>query len=778
MHTIGMIMQQVQVNTKFLNALPSEWSKSITDVKLAKSLYTTTYDQLYTYLSQHECHANAERIMRERYLDPLALVANSQTLYNPSQSPQHLVPTMHLPPQQLTPVYATSIHHQQHHNSVNPQQYSVSSQSYVSLLVTQQPQAEFPQFDSDLACTQPKRPRNAAWFKEKAVLAEVKEAGLILDEEQLAFLADPGMDEAPVAQQTIPSNVAFQTEDLDAYDSDCNDLSLAKAVLMDNLSSCDSDVISKDNSDVTQNGPTFNQLFEINELKAQSEKDMVIRKLKDRIKSLMEKEGVENVKKDIDEIETINIELEHNLEVTFRKHTCFTRDLEGVDLLKGSRGSNLYTLSLDNLMLSSPICLLSKASKTKSSEDLGKLKPKVDIGIFVGYAPAKKAFLFTPEPAISTDTPSSTTIDQDAQSISTSETTPETPSPVIPLGVEEADHDIKVAHMDNNPFIEFLILEPSSEESSTQIEAMLEDLNEFERLEVWELVPRPDCYMIITMKWIYKVKLDELGGVLKNKARLVARGYRQEEGIDFEESFAPVARLKAICIFIAFATHMNMVVYQMDVKTAFLNGILLKEVYVSQPDGFVVLENPNHVYKLKKALYRLKQAPCAWYDLLSSFLLSQKFTKGTFDPTLLVSGEGKDILLMSMMDKLSLFLGRKISQSPRGIFLNQSKYALSLLKNYGMEAYKPADTPMVEKSKLDEDLQGKTVDPTSYHEMIGPDLVFADSCIALTPFADADHASCQDTKKKYVLKYENVGRKISDLFVKEAEEYGHIQYMS
>ncbi|GJX10513.1 retrovirus-related pol polyprotein from transposon TNT 1-94 [Tanacetum coccineum] len=154
--------------------------------------------------------------------------------------------------------------------------------------------------------------------------------------------------------------------------------------------------------------------------------------------------------------------------------------------------------------------------------------------------------------------------------------------------------------------------------------------------------------MVITLKWIYKVKLDELGGVLKNKARLVARGYRQEEGIDFEESFAPVARLEAIRIFIAFVAHMNMVVYQMDVKTAFLNGILREEVYVSQPDGFVDPENPNHVYKLKKALYGLKQAPRAWYDLLSSFLLSQKFTKGTVDPTLFVRREGKDILLVQI----------------------------------------------------------------------------------------------------------------------------------
>ncbi|GKE97245.1 retrovirus-related pol polyprotein from transposon TNT 1-94, partial [Tanacetum coccineum] len=140
---------------------------------------------------------------------------------------------------------------------------------------------------------------------------------------------------------------------------------------------------------------------------------------------------------------------------------------------------------------------------------------------------------------------------------------------------------------------------------------MQEEHNEFERLGVWELVPQPDKVMVITLKWIYKVKLDELGGILKLKARLVAHGYRQEKGIKYEESFAPVTRLEAIRIFLAFAAHMNIVVYQMDVKTVFLNGSLLEEVYVSQPDGFVDPNNPYHVYKLKKALYGLKQAPHA-----------------------------------------------------------------------------------------------------------------------------------------------------------------------
>ncbi|GKE09009.1 retrovirus-related pol polyprotein from transposon TNT 1-94 [Tanacetum coccineum] len=213
---------------------------------------------------------------------------------------------------------------------------------------------------------------------------------------------------------------------------------------------------------------------------------------------------------------------------------------------------------------------------------------------------------------------------------------------------------------------------------------------------------------------------------------------------------------------------------------AFLNGILRDEVYVSQLDGFVDQDNPNHVYKLKKAFYGLKQAPHAWYDLLSKFILSHEFSKGTVDPTFFIRRQDKDILL--------------ISQSPRGIFLNQSKYALESLKKYGKESSDPVDTPIVEKSKLDEDPQGKVVDPTHYHEMVGtlmyltasrPDLTFdvcmcasyqakptekhlhavkkifkylkgtvnrglwypKDSSIALTAYVDADHAGCQDTRR-------------------------------
>nr|GFA25394.1 hypothetical protein [Tanacetum cinerariifolium] len=554
---------------------------------------------------------------------------------------------------------------------------------------------------------------------------------------------------------------------------------------------------------------------------------------------------------------------------------CFTQNRSIIRLRHGKTPYELLHNKLPNLSFFHVFCAL--CYPTNDSENLGKLQPKTDIGIFIGYAPTKKAFriykrrtrrivetihvdfdeltemasehsssgpalnemtpatissgllqksssstpyvppsrndwdlLFQPmfdellnsPPSVvhqapevialiddvippvqddSTGSPSSTTVDQDAPSVSKSHTTTEIQSSVIPQEVEEDNFDIEVAHMRNDSLLGVPITEVTSAQSSSTvsphqivqpdhpipqhtskwikdhplnniivepktykdaltqscwIEAIQEELNEFERLEVWELVPRPDKVMVITLKWIYKVKLDELGGILKNKARLVARGYRQEERIDFEESFALVARLEAIRIFLAYAAHKNM------------------------PDGFVDQDNLNHVYKLKKALYGLKQASCAWYDMLSSFLISQDFSKGSVDPTLFIRRKGNDLLL-----------------SP---------------KKYGFESCDPVDTPMVEKSKLDEDKERKAVDPSHYRGMIGtifyltasrPDLQFAmcaryqarptkthvhavkrifrylrgtvhrglsypkDSSVVLTAFTDADHAGCQDTRR-------------------------------
>ncbi|GKF62213.1 retrovirus-related pol polyprotein from transposon TNT 1-94 [Tanacetum coccineum] len=164
---------------------------------------------------------------------------------------------------------------------------------------------------------------------------------------------------------------------------------------------------------------------------------------------------------------------------------------------------------------------------------------------------------------------------------------------------------------------------------------MQDELHQFDRLKVWELVDKPFGKMIIKLKWLWKNKKDEDQTVIHNKSRLVAKGYAQEEGIDFEESFAPIARLEAVWIFVAHAAHKSFLIYQMDVKTAFLNGPLKEEVYVAQPKGFVDPDHPEKVYLLRKDLYGLKQAPRA-------------FSKGTIDPTLFKIKYGEDILLVQI----------------------------------------------------------------------------------------------------------------------------------
>jgi hypothetical protein len=152
---------------------------------------------------------------------------------------------------------------------------------------------------------------------------------------------------------------------------------------------------------------------------------------------------------------------------------------------------------------------------------------------------------------------------------------------------------------------------------------MQSELNNFTRNQVWELVERPKNHNVIGTKWVYRNKENEDGIVVKNKSRLVAQGYTQVEGLDFDETFAPVARLEAIRILLSYACSRNIKLYQMDVKSAFLNGKISELVYVEQPPGFEDPTNPNHVYKLSKDLYGLKQAPRAWYERLRDFLLSK-----------------------------------------------------------------------------------------------------------------------------------------------------------
>nr|GEV67789.1 hypothetical protein [Tanacetum cinerariifolium] len=537
-----------------------------------------------------------------------------------------------------------------------------------------------------------------------------------------------------------------------------------------------------------------------------------------------------------------------NLEVAFCQHTCYIRNLEGVDLLTGSQGNNLYTLSLGDMM-----CLKSKDKApdfiikflkmiqvrlkipvrriktdngtefvnqtlreyyekvgishdtsvarspqqnevvttacytqnhfiirlrygntpyellhdklpdlsffhvfgalcypTNDSENLGKLEPKANIGIFIGYAPTKKAFRIYNRGTrriieiIHVDFDELTTMasGRNSSKLVLHEMTPATissglvpnPPPSTPcVPPSRTDWDILFQPMFDElltpppsvdlpapeviaPIVKVVAPEPAESTgspSSTTVDQDAPSPNNASESSSSDVIPTvvhtaaPKSEHVT--RWTKDHPLDNIISELERPARLVARGYRQEEGIDFEESFAPVARLDDIYIFLAYVAHMNMIVYQMDVKTAFLNDILRKEVYVSQPDRLVDQDNLNHVYKLKKDLNH------------GSHIVHQKT--------------------------------RQIN-SPVQIYVDDIIFA--------------STTPELQKSKLDEDPQGKAVDPTHYREMVGtlmyltanrPDLTFVvymcawglwypkDSSIALTAYADADHAGCQDTRR-------------------------------
>ncbi|GJU74782.1 putative ribonuclease H-like domain-containing protein [Tanacetum coccineum] len=263
---------------------------------------------------------------------------------------------------------------------------------------------------------------------------------------------------------------------------------------------------------------------------------------------------------------------------------------------------------------------------------------------------------------------------------------------------------------------------------------------------------------------VYRNKKDERGVVVRNKTGLVAQGYRQEEGIDYDEVFSPVARIEAISIFLAFASYMGFIVYQMDAKSAFLYGTIDEEVYVSQPSGFLDPKFPKKVYKVVKALYGLHQAPRAWYATLSTFLLKSGYRRGTIDKTLFIKKDKNDIMLvqvyvddiifgstkrswcdefealmksrfqMSSMGELTFFLRLQVKQKEDGIFISQDKYVAETLKKFDFASVKTASTPIETQKPLTKDEEAADVDVHLYRSMIGslmyltasrPDIMFA-----------------------------------------------------
>ncbi|CAL9017922.1 unnamed protein product, partial [Prunus brigantina] len=318
------------------------------------------------------------------------------------------------------------------------------------------------------------------------------------------------------------------------------------------------------------------------------------------------------------------------------------------------------------------------------------------------------------------------------------------------------------------------IIEPENyQEAATDIawqEAMNAELEMIEKNNTWELVERPANKPVIGVKWVFKTKLNLDGTVQKHKARLVAKGYAQKPGIDYNETFAPVARLDTIRTLIALAAQKGWKLFQLDVKSAFLNGVLDEEVYVEQPEGFEVKNAGHKVYKLRKALYGLKQAPRAWYSEIDAYLSMCKFKRSTSEATLYTRSDSEgDLIIVSIyvddivytgssermlnefkremmqryeMSDLGLlhhFLGMGILQTDQGVFIHQSKYAKSLLMKFGLEDCKPVSIPLPTGERLkkvdgsdlaDEGLYRKIVGSLLYLTATRPDLMYAASLLS------------------------------------------------
>nr|GEU96672.1 putative ribonuclease H-like domain-containing protein [Tanacetum cinerariifolium] len=279
--------------------------------------------------------------------------------------------------------------------------------------------------------------------------------------------------------------------------------------------------------------------------------------------------------------------------------------------------------------------------------------------------------------------------------------------------------------------------------------SITEELLQFKMQKVWVLVDLPHRKRAIGTKWVLRNKKDERGIVVRNNARLVAQGHTQEEVIDYEEVFAPVARIEAIRLFLAYDSFMGFMVYQTDVKSAFLYGTIEEEVYVCQPPGFEDPNHPDKEYKVVKTLYGLHQAPRAWYETLANYLLENGFQRGKIDQTLFIKRQKGDILLvqiyvddiifdstnndlcksfeklmkdkfqMSSIGELTFFLGLQVKQKKDGIFISQDKYIAEMLRKFRLTDGKLASTPIDTEKPLLKDPDGEDVDVHTYRSMIG-----------------------------------------------------------
>ncbi|KAK9056455.1 hypothetical protein SSX86_023816 [Deinandra increscens subsp. villosa] len=303
-------------------------------------------------------------------------------------------------------------------------------------------------------------------------------------------------------------------------------------------------------------------------------------------------------------------------------------------------------------------------------------------------------------------------------------------------------------------------------EDASWVEAMQEELQQFTKLGVWHLVDLPkNSKEPCGTKWVFKCKKDDRGVIVRNKARLVVQGFSKIEGINFNEVYAPVSRIEAIRIFLAFAAHHGFKVYQMNVKSAFLNGKIREEVYVKQPPGFYDSEFPDKVYKLEKALYGLHQAPraCTKDSLCKEF---ERVMQTKFE--------------MSSMGEMGFFLGLQVKQSAKGIFLHQSKYVSDMLTQFKIGDVRIPSTPLQVSHGIEPDESDASVDPTLFRAMIGslmyltasrPDIMFAgnpdlgiwypnDNKFELSAYSDSDYGGCKINFKSTTVGCQFLGERL------------------